>query len=136
MTVTVRSGHASLSAHGFADTATHAADLTTRLPGGHSAELRYVGNEAYVHLAAPSMPWLSADPSTLGIPVQVLWAAAATRHLSLKLGPQGDTTVTVTMTPTAAQAVRAPSGAINLTGNGHVLRLLAKHILGFLAGRN
>jgi len=66
----------------------------------------------------------------------VLWAAAVTRHLSLKLGPQGDTTVTVTMTPTAAQAVRAPSGAINLTGNGPVLRLLAQQILGFLAGRN
>jgi len=91
----VRSGHGSLSAHGFADTATHAADLTTQLPGGHSAELRHVDNEAYVHLAAPSVPWLSADPSTLGIPVQVLWAAAATPHLSLKVGPQGDTTASV-----------------------------------------
>jgi hypothetical protein len=40
------------------------------------------------------------------------------------------------MTPTAAQAVRAPSAAINLTGNGPELRLLVKHILGFLARRN
>jgi hypothetical protein len=134
VTVTVRSGHGSLSAHGFADTATHTADLTTQLPGGHAAELRYVSNEAYVHLAAPSIPWLSAAPSTFGFPVQVLWAAAAARHLSLKLDPQGDITVTVTMIPAAARAVRAPSGAINLTGNGRVLWLLGEHILGRESG--
>jgi hypothetical protein len=100
VTVGVRSAHRTLTAQGFADTTRQTADLTTRLPDGHNAELRLIAGKAYVHLG-PGAPWLSINPAALGIPVRALWAAAATGRLTMEIGPEHTTTLTVHITAAA-----------------------------------
>ena len=125
VSVSVRSAHWTLAARGSADTARQTADLTTRLPAGPSAELRFVGGKAYIHIG-PGTPWLSTDPAALGIPARALWAAAATRHLTMKIGPGHATTLTVNVTAatTASRPVQTPSGAVDVTGYARELREL------------
>lgn len=134
VTVTVQSGHVTISAHGIVNTAAHTADLTTRLPSGRTAEARFVGGKAYLHLNPAGTPWLSVDPGALGIPVSGIWAAAKTHHLTVKLGPQHQTTLTISLTPAARHSIPAPAGAINVTGDVGDFRSIARHIRGFLAG--
>jgi hypothetical protein len=132
VTVTVQSGYATISAHGIANTAAHTADLTTRLPSDRTAEARFAGGKAYLHLTPSGTPWLSVDPGALGIPISGIWAAAKTRHLTVKLGPQHHTTLTITLTPAARHSIPAPAGAINVTGD--VGDSITRHIRRFLAG--
>jgi hypothetical protein len=136
VTVTVRSGRATIIAHGLADATTHTADLITRLPSGRTAEARFADGRAYLHLTTPAAPWLSVAPATLGIPVPALWAAARTSHLTVKLGPDRATTVTITLTPAPGYPIQAPARAIDLTRAARGSGPLARHILGFLAGHN
>jgi hypothetical protein len=106
VSIRLRSAARTLTVQGYADTARRTADLTTRLPGGHNAELRLVAGEAYVHID-PAAPWVSIDPTALGIPVRALWAAAAARHLTVKIGPGYATTLIVNVTPVADSFHRA-----------------------------
>jgi hypothetical protein len=136
VTVTVQSGHATISAHGIANTAAHTADLTTRLPSGRTAEARFVGGKAYLHLNPAGTPWLSVDPGALGIPISGIWAAAKTHRFTVKLGSQHHTTLTITLIPAAAHPVQAPSEAVDMTSEARDLGPMAREILGLLTNRN